>query len=325
MKYIPILSILLWYSLQPAIAQSDVKGSEDHPLISRYPGSIIGYFEVKKYVKYDIAIGPETGYRKIESWIKAEGKLTRIYYTVKGERSLTEIYRNFQTAFKKGKFETLAEGIDEAGKARSAVGGRNFLGSLFKANPFPANGEIKILTGSATSGGTCYLAGKKSSTKGTSYVVISGAKYAVDENVFMVDIIEETAMEDNLIVINADALLKTLNESGKVALYAIYFDVDKSVIKDESKPSLDEIGKLLKNNPSLNLFVVGHTDMTGSFEHNMDLSKSRAEAIKEYLIRVHGIKSSRLTAYGIGPLSPISENKSEAGRTLNRRVELVSR
>lgn len=319
--FIFIFTLIGWSSILQA--QNDIKGSQDHPLISRYPGSNIGYYDVKKYGQYNIALGPEKGYRTIDDWKKVEGKITRIYYTINGERSLTEIYRNFQTAIKKGEFETMAEGNDEAGKAKSAVGGRNFLGILIKENPLPTNADIKLLVGSATSGGTCYIAAKKTTANGTSYVVISGSKYSKDQNVFMLDIIEETQMEDDLITINADALKKALDQNGKVAIYAILFDVDKSDIKDESKPALEEIGKLLKNNPTLNLFVVGHTDLTGNFNHNTQLSEARAKAVVDYLVKNFGIKASRLSANGVGPLCPVSENKTEDGRRLNRRVELV--
>ena len=144
-----------------------------------------------------------------------------------------------------------------------------------------------------------------------------------DQNVFMVDIIEETQMEDGLITINADALKKALDQNGKVAIYSILFDVDKSEIKAQSKAALDEIGKLLKNNPTLNLFVVGHTDLTGNLSHNMELSEARAKSVVDYLVKNYGIKSSRLSGHGLGPLCPVSENKTEEGRSLNRRVELV--
>ncbi|MCB9251602.1 MAG: OmpA family protein [Flavobacteriales bacterium] len=315
-----IFTILMVTSV---LAQKDVPNAKDHPLISRYPGSFIGFYDEKDYGTYNIALGPEKGYRQIEKWQKVEGKITRIYYSVEGERSLTEIFRNFQTAVKTGKFTTLAEGIDENLKARSSIGGRNFLGIHFRENPLPSGGNIKLLVGSSTSGGSCYLAAKKSSPKGNSYIVISGAKYSNTENVFMVDIIEETRMEDGLITLNAEAIEKALNLNGKVALYSILFDLDRSEIKEEAKTSLNEIGKLLKKNKSLRLFIVGHTDISGSLEHNLQLSGSRAKAVADYLIKNYDIEPSRLSGHGVGPLCPVAENESEEGKALNRRVELV--
>ncbi|MBK7964363.1 MAG: hypothetical protein IPK10_02965 [Bacteroidetes bacterium] len=80
------------------------------PSLRRYPGSTIGYYEVQNYQKYSIATGPEVGYRQIEKWTDVEGKFTRIFYIVKGETTLTEVYRNYLSALKKGGLKILAEG-----------------------------------------------------------------------------------------------------------------------------------------------------------------------------------------------------------------------
>jgi len=88
---------------------------------------------------------------------------------------------------------------------------------------------------------------------------------------------------------------------------------------------LAEIAKLLANNPTLNLHVVGHTDSTGAFDHNMTLSKARADAVMNALVSAHGVAASRLQASGVGPLAPVASNDTEDGRAKNRRVELVRR
>ena len=88
---------------------------------------------------------------------------------------------------------------------------------------------------------------------------------------------------------------------------------------------IHEIVKLLKNNKSLELVVVGHTDNQGSFDHNMELSKRRAQAVVDKLVRDNGIQSNRLQYWGVGFLSPVASNKSEDGRKKNRRVELVEK
>jgi len=79
----------------------------------------------------------------------------------------------------------------------------------------------------------------------------------------------------------------------------------------------------LKQNSSLNVYIVGHTDMTGTLEHNMDLSQRRADSVVKELVNTYGISSSRLKALGVGPLCPVATNQNEEGRKLNRRVELV--
>lgn len=317
------LFLLLVLAYSSSIAQSDISGSKDHPLITRYPGSVIGYYEEQQYKPYSIAVGPQTGYNQIDDWIETEGKFTRIYYTVKGQTTLTEVFQNYMTALKKGGCKILADGIHPESGVSKEVGGRGFLYTFYIKNPFPTNAGIKITTGSSSSAGACYIAALLEKPGSNIYVVVGGSQYATDEKVFLIDIIEETKMEDDLIKVNADEMLKGIKADGKIALYGIYFDFDKSVIKPESESTLVEISKLLNSNPSLNFYVVGHTDMKGTLDYNVTLSKKRAEAIAEALTKKYGIGSIRLTADGVGPLAPVATNETEEGRKLNRRVELV--
>jgi len=69
--------------------------------------------------------------------------------------------------------------------------------------------------------------------------------------------------------------------------------------------------------------VVGHTDNIGDIDYNLRLSKARADAVVRELVTKYGISPDRLKAYGVGSLAPIAPNKTEEGRTMNRRVELV--
>lgn len=315
--------IVLFLIYCGSIFGQDIAGSKDHPLITRYPGSEIGYYEEQKYQEYHIATGPETGYKKIDKWVEAEGKFTRIYYITKGETTLTEVFRNYKTALSKGGFKTLAEGSNPTSGVSKEVGGRGFLNTFYSKNPFPTNAGIKINTGSSSSAGAFYIAAKLEKPGSNVYIVIGGSQYTSTEKVCIVDIIEQTTMQDDLIKVNAAEILKKLRSDGKIALYGIYFDFDKTDIKPESESTLIEISKLLKENPTLNLYVVGHTDMKGSYEYNITLSKSRAVAVVDELVKKYGIASARLTGEGVGPLAPISTNDTEEGRKLNRRVELV--
>jgi OOP family OmpA-OmpF porin len=157
------------------------------------------------------------------------------------------------------------------------------------------------------------------------FVVLGRHHYGTDQKVFLLDIIEQTAMEGDLISVNSDAILKGLRENGKFAVYGIYFDFEKADVKPESEPVLKEIAAALKADAGLSLFVVGHTDMKGTFDYNVSLSKRRATAVQEELTKKFGISSSRLTPDGVGPLAPVATNETEEGRTKNRRVELVVR
>jgi OmpA-OmpF porin, OOP family len=135
-------------------------------------------------------------------------------------------------------------------------------------------------------------------------------------------IVIETQLTQD-VVANAAALGGGLASSGHTVVNGILFDTGKADVKPESSAALDEVAKLLKGDPKLKLYVVGHTDNVGALASNMDLSKRRAAAIVQLLTTKYGIAADRLQSYGDGPYAPLASNDSEDGRTLNRRVELV--
>ena len=145
-----------------------------------------------------------------------------------------------------------------------------------------------------------------------------------DAGSYQVYIIEEEEMEQD-IVADPKAMGDDIERTGRVAIYGIYFDTDSYKIKPESEPTLKAIAELLKTKSSLNVYVVGHTDFTGNLDHNMKLSENRANAVVDALVKDYGISAKRLIGKGVGPLSPVSTNKTDEGKQLNRRVELVER
>ncbi len=102
----------------------------------------------------------------------------------------------------------------------------------------------------------------------------------------------------------------------------IFFEFAKSRILPVSYPLLDEIARVLIENPDLVVEVQGHTDSKGSYNFNMKLSQSRENSVREYLIN-KGVEPQRLKAVGYGPTRPIADNATEEGRAKNRRVEFV--
>lgn len=140
-----------------------------------------------------------------------------------------------------------------------------------------------------------------------------------DDLGFLVTIIEVKSMQQELIITIQEAIEK----DGKATLYGILFDVGKSTIKPESADALKQITDYLNANPDVKIIIVGHTDITGNFAGNMALSKERAESIKNYLATNAKIASERLQSDGVGPLCPVSTNATDAGKKLNRRVEIV--
>jgi outer membrane protein OmpA-like peptidoglycan-associated protein len=135
-------------------------------------------------------------------------------------------------------------------------------------------------------------------------------------------IVEKQAMQQE-VTMDAASMASGLAATGSVAIYGIYFDTAKSDLKPESEPSVAEIAKLLKENPSLKVFIVGHTDMVGDPAANVRLSQARAQSVITALVSKHGISAARLTPFGNGPYAPVASNKTDEGRAKNRRVELV--
>lgn len=141
-------------------------------------------------------------------------------------------------------------------------------------------------------------------------------------NNYHVVVVEKAGMKQE-VVASADVWKSDLGATGHAAVYGIYFDTGKSVIKPESAPALKEVAKLLAGDPALKLWVVGHTDSVGALDANMKLSQARAEAVAAALTTAHGVAAARLKGCGVGPLAPVASNDTEAGRAKNRRVELV--
>jgi OOP family OmpA-OmpF porin len=137
-------------------------------------------------------------------------------------------------------------------------------------------------------------------------------------------IVEKEAMKQN-VVADAKSLAQALTATGHASVYGIFFDFNKSTVRPQSDAALKEIAKLLKQDPGLSLYVVGHTDDVGQFDYNLRLSTARAEAVVKTLVEKYGVSQSRLDPHGVGPLAPLGSNETEESRTLNRRVELVKK
>ena len=147
---------------------------------------------------------------------------------------------------------------------------------------------------------------------------VSGA----NNGMYNVQLVKKQLMKQN-VVANANALSKGIKETGRVAVYGIYFDTAKADLKPASDPALAEIVKMLKADANLKVYVVGHTDNAGQFASNVKLSQDRAAAVVNALTSKHGIAAPRLTPFGAGPTSPVASNKTDEGKAKNRRVELV--
>ncbi len=294
-----------FFASSGALAQRDVAGSRDYPGIGRFAGSVITGYQVKDFDAARLQAAPFKDGRAVDER-RLEGRVTRIAYRSNPGPSILEVSRNFETQLAKAGFETLlacdtdacgaipfTEAIDALPMPQMWIDGFNYR----------------------------YYAGRKAEGGRETYAAVLVSK-SNDDIYAQLVVAVVGAMENKMV--DAGAMAKGLREKGHIALYGIYFDTDKAVIKPESRPTLNEIAKLLQAQPQLTVFIVGHTDSQGTYEYNADLSRKRAEAVAAELAKSYKIAATRLKTAGVGFLAPIGSNATDDGRALNRRVELVA-
>ena len=221
---------------------ADIKGSGDSRLLKRYGGSSIVQYAAGEYDTTVIPLGP-TAYRDdrytFTASEKAEGKTVRILYAAPAGRSALEVFRNYEGELKEKGYEILFSGSkDELGPYDS------FAETLYGRDrhyPIPGDEGTK---------NQHFLSARLARPAGNVYVTVcafenyfwgSETKMEKNRTYCRVDIVETKPMEKKMVVVTADEMARGLETSGKIALYGIFFDTDKTDIKPESKPALEEI------------------------------------------------------------------------------------
>jgi OmpA-OmpF porin, OOP family len=139
------------------------------------------------------------------------------------------------------------------------------------------------------------------------------------------------AVEDNVkyfvsnlrLAIGAPDTRNKFITQGKWVTHGILFDVNSAHVKAESYGSLKEIASVLKENATVKVKIIGHTDSDGNDAANLDLSKRRAASVKTILAKEFGIDESRMETDGKGESEPMDKNDTPAGKANNRRVEFI--
>lgn len=295
-----IITLLISICVTPVFAAK--KDLSDHPLLSAYKGSTASRKDVKQFDEYQLITATD---KENFTGPGLEGKVTRIIYRNPKERSILEMYRNYEAALQKAGVEILFQCNQKKRECIERYAGRTF-------QEYSGIHSISNLDGR-------FMSGKIVQGNQTAYVAVAVGRTSTD-----IHVIEIRNMETEMVTLNAMTLKDNLTKKGYVIVEGIYFDTDKTTLKPESKPALDEVAKLLKENSEMKLFVVGHTDSQGVFSHNMTLSKGRAKAVVDKLTSSYKIAPERLQPHGVGPLAPKVSNENESGRSQNRRVVLVS-
>ncbi len=333
-----------------SIPAKDLPGSHDPSFLKRFEGSLIVAFKQESYAKFTFPLSPlkPTGeeendieYYAPEKSRTLEGAHTRAAYLIPEGHHPFEVIKNYENHLRDlgGKVLYSCAGKGCGGNPHHASWiwyGRISLGYFLEDMDSVATYNEKFSTG--------YCALASSSIKDQQFLVVdlpdknrvvsvlsytlgddNGCTVLKDRTVAVVDVLESKAMEEKMVVVKAEEMASEIDTQGSVALYGIYFDTGKAEIKPDSKPTLDQIAKLLRSKPSLKLLVVGHTDNRGTFEYNMDLSRRRAQAVVDALVSNYGISAGRLQPVGVGYTCPRATNRTPEGRAKNRRVELVER
>jgi outer membrane protein OmpA-like peptidoglycan-associated protein len=317
--------------LLPAVAtaQQEAAGARDFPLIKRYEGSrLIGYdsrpFDAVKIIVGKLSLG-DNGQPSMESVRTLEGRHTRLLYLAPPQRSSLEVFRNYEN-------ELAAKGFSVvfkcSGEEQCETFGAELYRILYPPTAALQNNELSKVALNVPAE-PHYLTATLSRPEGpvavSLYVAVDrGTAFpeTKDRVAVLLDVIEDKPMETKMVTVDAAKMAKDIASTGRVALYGLYFDTDKADLKPESAPSLAEIVKLLKAQPDLKVYIVGHTDNVGGLDYNMGLSQRRAKSVVDQLVQ-NGIAADRLKPAGAGLIAPVAPNDDEAGRSKNRRVEIV--
>jgi len=320
-----------------SLLAQDMAGAKDHAWTGRYAGSAILLQTVAAFDELTFPAGKavRTGGKHFGHTVRAQGQLTRTVYVTPPGRSSLEVFRNFQEHLQGQGFvaEFQCAGIDECGEPfkelkyhwqdkASQVGGGSVTGDRgrFVQSVFDGARDIRYaLMRKGEAAQAAYVGLYVALNQGGSFGDVS---QSLNERVTaLVEVIEPKAMETRIETVGSDSIASTLGSGGAVALYGLLFDTDQAVLKPESAPQLSEMVKYLSSGTA-KVYVVGHTDNQGTLDYNLGLSDRRAKAVADALIK-RGVAAARIVARGVGPLSPTASNADEAGRSRNRRVELV--
>jgi len=315
----------------------DLKGLTDPDGLKRYTGSILTYRDDAAYDELKFPMGKVIS--KDDQAVAARsldrsGQRTMLQYLTPAGKSALEVVRNYQQDLKAAGYKSTFECAGEACGAADWISRGYFVSTLVSGAYWSNIGDNSpaACSGGANVGDFRYALLDNPATGSTVAVaawrpgILSAycdePEYQKRTSVVVVKV-DAKAREQAMETLSASEMGKSLDSSGKVAVYGILFDTNKADIKPESRASLDQIGALLKQQTGLKLHVVGHTDNVGTLPANMDLSKRRAEAVVGDLASSYGIAHNRLTGNGVASLAPVASNRDEAGRAKNRRVELV--
>ncbi len=286
-------------ALGAAAQDGDVDGTADLPGVGRFEGAVITGYDAREFDEHDFTAGPVSD---PASTTTLEGRVVRVAYRAPEGASIAQVFRSYESALESAGYEVVFS-CDQDDCGANDLVYQTLPIPQMQADPFNYR----------------YLAARRGDPA-TDYasLLVSGGERVYAE----IDAVTLEAFEAR--IVTAEEMASGLEAEGHIALYGVYFDTDSATIKDESRPTLEQMAALLGGAPELEVVIVGHTDSQGGYDYNMDLSQRRAEAVAARLADDFEVDRGRLRAAGVGYLAPVASNASEDGRALNRRVELVA-
>lgn len=296
----------------PALARDLPKDAKDHPLVTRFAGADLIAYQHQDFDELYVPVKAIEDDGKVTPDLvaKVTGKITHLGYRLDASKTALEVIHNYEEALTGAGFETVFSCVAETcgdGLGSYLVLGGKVMPTSFTDVSFNRNRNRYLLV-----------------KRDTVYVLL----YAMEDNSNKQTLIYEAVAETKPMqtgqvqVMNADQMTSSLAATGKVAVYGIYFDTAKAEIKPDSQPALAEMVKALQQKADMKVYIVGHTDNNGTLGANITLSQQRADAVVKALTS-GGIAPDRVIAKGVASLSPVAPNIDEAGRSKNRRVEMV--
>lgn len=331
------LAVIAATLIAPLLSAKDAQDSKDHPDFKRITGSEIIWYRASKFDELNIPLErvefdyDKQVFKKTKRE-KAEGQLTTIYYKLPADSTTLEAVRQYETDLKPAGYETLFTAEND--KLDDGYG--RFVEQTFptakKTDQLQYLHEFNkdeqryaVLKGKGKAGNEIYVSiyafRLDDITTGVDKLV-AAHKLEKGNVIARVDILETKPMDARMSVVKSEEITNSIDTTGRIAIYGVYFDTDKADIKPESADSLAEMAKAISAGKGTYL-IVGHTDNQGDLNYNQTLSLKRATAVTAALTGEYKIPADRIIPVGVGMAAPLAPNTDDKGRSKNRRVEIV--
>lgn len=324
-------AMLVALTLAATAQEKDKPGARDHEVVGRYAGSVLQNQGVQQHEQIDAPLGPvrrDSAGLQADQSLKAEGRLSHYLYWAPAGRSSLEVYRNYEQALKDKGFR-IVYGCDQPQQCQQ-LGLQHYAAQWTEASS-TFTGGYNPLSRMDSNGSypPRYLVAQRDTPEGQLYVTLTAREPSSTEKErgvggpYYLQVLDVQKMRvDAVKVLDAKAIGSELEQAGKVVFHGVQFDTNSAALRPESQPQLQQMVAALKAQPGARVFIVGHTDNVGGYEHNRALSQRRAQSVVDAL-STQGIDKARLRAAGVANVAPMASNANEAGRARNRRVEMV--